>query len=233
MEFEVCIDSVNGAIAAGKYGAKRVELCSALSEGGLTPSPGMIAACATQGTAEVFVMIRPSAGGFNYSDQELLIMQKDIELAHQCGADGVVFGVLNTELTIDIQKNAFLLETAFRLELGTTFHRAIDLCPAPEKAVDDLVNLGFDRILTSGGKPKAAEGIATIQKMNQAAKNRIEIMAGSGVNPSNVAEFVGIGINAVHFTAHKKRAERLALDMGPKYDVDEEKIQLISNQLNK
>jgi len=233
MEFEVCIDSVSGAIAASKYGAKRVELCSALSEGGLTPSSGLIAACAAQSTAEVFVMIRPSAGGFSYTEQELLIMQNDIELAHQCGADGVVFGVLNADFNIDIQKNAFLLETAFRLALGTTFHRAIDLSPAPEKAVEDLVNLGFDRILTSGGRAKAAEGIPTIKKMSLAANNRIELMAGSGVNPENVAEFMSIGINAVHFTAHKKHAENLSLDMGPKYDVNEEKIQRIANQLNK
>lgn len=232
MDFEVCIDSVEGAIAASHYGAKRVELCSALSEGGLTPSLAMIEACVNQSDSEVFVMIRPSAGGFVYSDHEIELMERDIIAAHNVGAHGVVFGVLKDSLEVDVKKNLFLIETALKLNLGTTFHRAIDVCPNPTKELEHLINLGFDRMLTSGGKPKAIEGIDMIRELHQQANGRIEVMAGSGVNPENTSQFLKSGIEAIHFTAHLKKKSQLPLDMGPEYTVNNEKIQRIAFQLN-
>ncbi|NOQ72665.1 MAG: copper homeostasis protein CutC [Crocinitomix sp.] len=227
MDVEVCIDSVEGTIVASKYGAKRVELCSALSEGGLSPSLAMIEACVNNSTAEVFVMIRPSAGGFNYTEAELELMERDIRAASSVGAHGVVFGVLNGLNEVDIKANLFLIETAMELKLGTTFHRAIDLCSDVEKALEGLINLGFDRVLSSGGCSNAAKGLERIKKMVECAQGSIEIMAGAGVDAENVLEIISSGVDAVHFTAKKRIDEDLALDMGPKYVVDDEKIREI------
>jgi copper homeostasis protein len=233
MDFEVCIDSVKGAIIASKYGAKRVELCAALSEGGLTPSLAMIEACVQQSTAEVFVMIRPSAGGFNYNQAELELMERDIRAARSVGAHGVVFGALNSLNEVDIKANLFLIETAMELNLGNTFHRAIDLCVDIEKSVEDLINLGFDRVLSSGGASNVMQGLARIQQMVSSVNGRIEIMAGAGVNAENVIEIISSGVDAVHFTAKRSINERLALDMGPKYVVDEDKISAIATLIKK
>ena len=231
MDLEICIDSVEGAIIASKYNAKRVELCAALSEGGLTPSAGMIEAVSKVSTAEVFIMIRPSAGGFIYSDYEIELMERDIRVAKEMGAQGVVFGVLKENNTVAIKQNLYLIETALSLGLGATFHRAIDLCTHPLQALEDIINLGFDRILTSGSKPTAIEGIATIQQLAIASKNRIEIMAGSGINAANFTSFGNSGIHALHCTAKTTVNEELSLDMGPKYVADEEKIKAINEQL--
>lgn len=228
MDFELCIDSVEGAKIASKFAAKRVELCSALSEGGLTPSIGMIEACVNAGNAEVYVMIRPSAGGFVYSDDELQLMERDMRAAASVGAHGVVFGILTPDFNVDIQKNMYLMETAIALGLGTTFHRAIDLCPNPIEALDNLIHIGFKRILTSGGRNSAEKGINQIERLFRHANGQLEIMAGSGINPENVHLFKAIGIDAVHCTAKKSLSEKLALDMGPKYEVDADKIRKIS-----
>lgn len=227
MDLEICIDSVEGAKIASKYAVKRVELCAALSEGGLTPSAGMIEAVSKVSSAEVFVMIRPSAGGFSYSNQEIKLMERDIRVAKEMGADGVVFGVLLNNKTIDVKRNLYLMETALALNLGTTFHRAIDLCSDPTQSLEDIINLGFDRILTSGGKSTALEGIKSIQKLAEVANNKIEIMAGSGINSKNCAALINTDIHAIHCTAKSQINEELILDMGPKYAVDEEKIEAI------
>tara|TARA_B110000037_G_scaffold93295_1_gene109844 strand:+ start:21835 stop:22533 length:699 start_codon:yes stop_codon:yes gene_type:complete len=229
MEVEVCIDSVQGALVASKHGSKRVELCSALSEGGLTPSLGIIEACVKNTSTEVFVMIRPSAGGFNYNEAELELMERDIRAASSVGAHGVVFGVLNGLNDVNIKANLFLMETALELKLGTTFHRAIDLCPNPPKALEELINLGFDRILTSGSAPNALSGLENIKKLINTANGRIEVMAGAGINAGNVLQIGESGVDALHFTAKKLADEKLELDMGPKYIVDEEKISTIAN----
>lgn len=228
MDFEVCIDSVEGALLASKHGAKRVELCAALSEGGLTPSAAMIEACAEVSTAEVYVMIRPSAGGFCYSPAEIKLMRRDINAAKSLGAHGVVFGILNSDFSVDIKNNILLMETALDLELGTTFHRAIDLCPNPLNALESLIHIGFNRILTSGGKETAEEGMKGIKELLAAANRKIEIMAGSGISASNAAKFIELGLDAIHFTAKKMIQEKLTLDMGPKYQVDEFKMQEIA-----
>lgn len=218
MDFEVCIDSIDGAKLAEKYGAKRVELCAALSEGGITPSAGMIEACvnATSNT-EVFVMIRPRAGHFHYSRSEIAIMLRDIEAVHQLGANGVVFGCLNENQEIDLQANMTLLEKAFELKMGTTFHRAIDLTKDPAEALVHLIHLGFDRVLTSAGKTRAIVGLPMLQRMKEQAGQQIEIMAGSGVNSQNVRHFQDAKLDAVHFTTHQLNPTSLALDMGPHY----------------
>lgn len=232
MDFEVCIDSVEGAIMASKYGAKRVELCSALDLGGLTPSVGMIEACVEASESAVYVMIRPSAGGFAYTDAEIRLMEEDIRMVAAAGANGVVFGMLDEKGNPDIQKCMYLMESVRTLELGATFHRAIDLCKNPLKAVEDCFNIGFERILTSGGKEKAIDGIDLIAEMAKVAQNRIEIIAGSGINHQNVHKFLDLGVHAVHFTARRLVNEGLQLEMGRKYELDEEKIRTISELLS-
>ncbi|MGB1102135.1 MAG: copper homeostasis protein CutC [Crocinitomicaceae bacterium] len=233
MYFEVCIDSVEGAIAAEKFGAKRVELCAALSEGGLSPSAGMIEACAkVLKNTQLFVMIRPRGGDFTYSESEILVMERDIVAAKQLGADGVVFGILEESGDIDIQKNMALIEKAFENKLGTTFHRAIDVSLNPIAAIEHLVHIGFDRILTSGGEAKALQGIGILNKMKEIAQNQIEIMAGSGVDVEQIEKFKAIGMDAVHFTAKTNLKNTLSLDMGPQTTVDTSKIEAIANQLN-
>lgn len=233
MDLEICIDSVEGAKIASKYNVKRVELCAALSEGGLTPSAGLIKAVVENSTADVYVMIRPSAGGFSYTDDEIFIMRNDIKIAKEMGAQGVVFGVLNKANKVDIKKNLFLIEEALNRGLGTTFHRAIDLCEAPIQAMEDIINLGFNRILSSGGEKTAMEGIGLLRAMKIASKNRIEIMAGSGINAKNCLQFKESELHALHFTAKKNVNELFDLDMGPKYSVNEEKIKSIHDQISK
>jgi copper homeostasis protein len=227
MEIEICIDSVEGAIAASEAGAHRVELCTALSEGGLTPSIGLIEACVKNSTAEVYVMIRPSAGGFVYTPKELELMHRDIQAVHDVGAKGVVFGLLKENRELDIKKTVLLMETALKLDLGTTFHRAIDVSLDPLKTLENLIFIGFNRVLTSGGAPSALEGLPVIQSMLEIANGKIDIMAGSGINALNVKEFTKIGVNAVHFTAKRDLKELLPIDMGPKYTVDYQKINAI------
>lgn len=227
MDFEICIDSVEGAIAASKYGAKRVELCTALNEGGLTPNLAMIESVVKISTADVYVIIRPSSGGFVYSDNELKIMERDIRAVHDLGAHGVVFGILEKDGKIDFERNKFLIQTVKKLKLGSTFHRAIDVCLDPLNGIESIINIGFQRVLTSGQQVKAIDGINMIREMVKVASNRIEIMAGSGVNQNNAFTLAKTGISALHFTARKPLKENLKLDMGQKYEVDEEKIKTI------
>jgi copper homeostasis protein len=231
MTFEFCIDTIEGAIAAKKYGVKRVELCSALNVGGLTPSFGLIQQCSQQGV-EVHVMIRHIEGGFVYSKEDVIIMEEDIKKAKEAGASGVVFGCLTPQNTLAIDANITLIETARNLNLEVTFHRAFDLVKDTKETLISLINLGVDRILTSGQRDKAIEGIDIIEQLLKQANGRIEIMAGSGVNSSNVKQLSETGIDALHFTIHQSKTETESLGMGSKTIIDESKITSILNLFN-
>lgn len=222
MIFEFCIDSIEGAIAAQQNGVKRVELCAALNVGGLTPSYGLIEQCA-QLNVEVHVMIRHIEGGFVYSQEDILVMQQDIKMAKQAGAYGVVFGCLTSENTLDMDSNIMLIETAKELNLEVTFHRAFDFVDDSIATLTSLINLGVDRILTSGQKDKAIEGIDTITHLAKQANGQIEIMAGSGVNANNALALANTGIDALHFTIHQANNETGSLGMGTRTTFDEEK----------
>lgn len=175
---EVCVDTTQGLEAAIAGGADRIELCSALSLGGLTPSAGFMKHAASA-PIPVYAMIRPRAGDFVFGDLEIEVMQQDIDTAKGVGLAGVVLGASNADNTLDVSVLSNLLARA--KGLGTTLHRAIDLTPDMEQAVDQAISLGFDRVLTSGGAVTADAGHDMLQRMHHRVSGRLSIMAGSGV----------------------------------------------------
>lgn len=229
MNFELCTDSLEGALAASNNNFKRIELCSALSIGGITPSVGLIEQCVKQSTVEVHVMIRHKEGGFNYSVDDLEIMKTDIIASRNAGAHGVVFGVLTNDNQVS-GSNTELLKLAKSFGMQVTFHRAFDFITDYKAAIEKLINIGFDRLLTSGLKPKVEQGLGVISNLQKQYGDAIEIMAGSGVNRDNALKIAESGINNLHFTAHKPKGELLALSMGEVMMVDEEKINSIISQ---
>lgn len=231
MNLELCTDCVEGAQMAQKYGFKRIELCSALSEGGLTPSFGMIKKCReVSGKVEVHAMIRVRGGSFTCSELEYGVMLEDIEQAAKAGARGVVFGILDKEGGIS-EKNGELVRLAHSLGLKATFHRAFDQVKDPLQALETLVEMGFDRVLSSGLGETALDGIETIRAMHEHLGQSIEVMAGSGVNSGNAALLAGTGIDNLHFTARKRAEEELVNGMGINMVTDEQKIRAIQKAL--
>ncbi len=226
MIFEVCADSVAGAIAAEKYGAKRIELCSALSVGGLTPSVGLVEECAVNSTVEVHAMLRHREGNFQYTKDDVAIMQKDIIALTKAGAKGVVFGILDEKKEFS-ELNLPLIEKALENGLEVTFHRAFDFTSSPEKTIEKLIENKVTRLLTSGGKPTAFEGLELITKLQKDYGSDIQIMAGSGVNASNALQIAESGVGNLHFTA-KKSVGQVLLSMGEQTIVDEDKIKSIT-----
>ena len=185
--FEVCTNSVESCIAAQEGGANRVELCAGIPEGGTTPSYGEIAmAREVLTTTRLHVIIRPRGGDFLYSPVEVKTMLKDIEMARQLGADGVVFGCLTTNGGIDVPVMKQLMEAS--KGLSVTFHRAFDVCRDPFAALEQLIELGCDRILTSGQQSDAVKGIPLIAELVRRADGRIIIMPGCGVRENNIAK---------------------------------------------
>jgi len=206
-ELEICVFSVDAAIAAQKAGADRVELCSGFTEGGLTPSAGTIRMVRKQLNIGCFVMIRPRGGDFCYSDLEIEQMHHDIEFAKSCGVDGIVLGVLQPNGHVNITRTRELVQHAAPLQV--TFHRAFDLTVDPFRALDDIVVCGCRRILTSGQKTTALEGFDTIKKIVAYSAGRIDIMAGSGVDTENARKFIEAGVQALHFSAKKIEPSRM------------------------
>jgi copper homeostasis protein len=231
MILEVCTDSLEGTQMAANYKAKRVELCSALSVGGLTPSMALVEKCIQLGGIEVHAMLRHREGDFVYSDSECEILLRDMELLAAAGVKGVVFGCLTRENKLDTNKNNLLAKLARKLGLECTFHRAFDFSEKPKKALEELIEQGFTRILTSGQSPTAIDGIGLIAELIKQSTGRIQIMAGSGVNGSNAEELASTGVDALHFTSHKAVAKAM-MGMGTHFIPDEEKIQGIKLALN-
>ena len=194
---EACVDSVESALAAQAGGASRVELCDDLVEGGTTPSAGMIATCRERLRIPLFVIIRPRGGDFHYSEVELEVMRRDIATARELGADGVVLGVLHRDGSIDEERTRALVEEAG--PLSVTFHRAFDVCREPFEALEVLVRLGIDRVLTSGQAATAEQGIPVIAGLVRQAAGRIGILAGGGIREGNVQRIVReTGVREVH-----------------------------------
>ena len=206
---EACVDSVPSALAAEAGGAGRVELCDNLIEGGTTPSAGTIAEAKSRLRIPVFVMIRPRGGDFLYSDVEYGVMRRDIAHARDLGADGVVFGLLDRDGTVDVERTRALVDAA--RPLPVTFHRAFDVARSPDDALEVLVGLGVERVLTSGQAPTAPEGAALIAGLVRRAAGRIGILPGCGIDESNVREVVAqTGAREVHVRGTSPVRTRMA-----------------------
>lgn len=182
---EICVDSVESATIAEAAGAGRIELCSSLAEGGITPSAGLIEAVRNNITIDLNVIIRPRGGDFLYSDTEFSVMRRDIERAGEAGADGIVTGILNRDGSVDIDRTALLVEYASPMRV--TFHRAFDMCRDAGKALDDIIATGASRILTSGQARTAIEGARAIKGLVASAGDRISVMPGGGIDEYNIA----------------------------------------------
>lgn len=187
-QVEICLDSVESARAAQAGGAHRIELCSDLRSGGITPSAGLIAMVRKSVTLRLHVLIRPRPGNFVYSHDEFEVMKRDILLARQLGANGIVLGILQASGMVDVLRTRELVEAA--LPLPVTFHRAFDAVADFEQALEAVRQTGAVRILTSGGAPDAAAGIAAIARLIEQAGQSLTIMPGGGVRPSNVARIL-------------------------------------------
>ncbi|HXF61812.1 MAG TPA: copper homeostasis protein CutC [Caldilineaceae bacterium] len=197
---EVCVDSVEGAIAAQRGGAHRVELCANLFEGGVTPSAGAIELARRHLTIGLHVLIRPRGGDFCYSALEFEVMRRDIEIAKSLGADGVVLGLLLPDGTVDEARTGALVKLARPLSI--TFHRALDMAADPASALETLIRLGIERVLTSGQEPSALEGAETIAALVRQAQGRIAVMAGGGIHERNIARIVkATNVSEVHLSA--------------------------------
>ena len=194
---EVCVDSLESAVAAERGGAKRVELCGALQEGGVTPSAGLIAAARKKVSVALHVMIRPRAGDFYYSADEFSVMSRDVLMAKQLGADGVVFGILDLDGRVDISRTRQLVDLARPLK--TTFHRAFDMSSDLLQSLQDVVEAGANRILTSGGAQSALEGAGILRELVSASSERIIIMAAGGISDQNIEAVIKqTGVREIH-----------------------------------
>ena len=201
-KFEICANSVASCIAAQEGGADRVELCAGIPEGGTTPSYGMIRNARKSINIGLNVIIRPRGGDFLYSESEIEEMLYDIHIAKELGADGLVFGCLTPEGDVDIKVMKRLMEAAG--ETPVTFHRAFDHTSDPLKALEDIIGLGCARILTSGCRPTALEGVSLLTRLVEVAEDRLIIMPGCGVKEDNIAEIARLsGAREFHFSARE------------------------------
>lgn len=239
---EVACDTVSSALAAQAGGADRIELVAALGEGGLTPSLGKFLAIKEQVDIPVFVMIRPRRADFCYAEADFAEMLRDVALFREHGADGLVSGVLLPNGTVDQTRTAQLREAAGPLPF--TFHRAIDLCVDLPEAMETLIRLGIDRILTSGGEASAPAGADMIRALAEQAQGRIALMAGAGVTPDTLPTLLNIpGLTEFHASAKKVVASQMThrgrAAMGHEaadteyrwYESDQETIATLKRQL--
>lgn len=203
MTVEVCAYSLQSCLTAQAAGAQRIELCGGQAEGGTTPSAGLIQLARQHLTIPLYVMVRPRGGDFLYTDTEFSVMAADIETAKTIGADGIVLGLLRADGTVDEDRTCQLVKLAYPLPV--TFHRAFDMTRSPTEALEAVIRTGAIRILTSGQQPTAEAGLPVLRELVQQAAGRIEIMAGAGVNSSNVGSLTEAGVDALHLSGSIRR----------------------------
>jgi copper homeostasis protein len=197
---EVVVYNIDSAFKAQEGGADRIELCDNPADGGTTPSLGVVEVVRQNVTMDVFVMLRPRGGDFCYSSYEFHAMKRDLLQCQRLSVDGFVFGILNPDGTIDKKRCKELIDKARPLQ--ATCHRAFDMTRDPFEALEDCIEVGFKRILTSGQQPKAGEGTELIRRLVERAGGRISVMAGSGVNEDTVGGIVSdTGVQEIHFSA--------------------------------
>lgn len=199
IETEICCFSLESAMVAHKLSATRIELCGGFLEGGTTPSQGLIQLVLEKTSPKTFVMIRPRGGDFCYSDSEVLTIYNEINAIKKLNPAGFVFGALRSDGSVDVDLCEKVISWA--KPFPVTFHRAFDQTTDAKKSLEELIALGFERILTSGLKNSALEGLTMLKELKALGEGKIQIMAGAGVNSSNVTAFVKAGLEAIHFTA--------------------------------
>lgn len=218
---EICAGSLNSALAAQEGGADRVELCDNLYEGGTTPSYGIIKTCKSLLSIPIFPIIRPRGGDFVYSDHEFEVMKQDVQCCLELGCAGIVLGILRPDGSVDIERCSELITLSGAMQL--TFHRAFDRCCDPEKGLEEIVKMGFNRILTSGGMNYAEDAIPEISKRVKQAENRISIMPGSGITTGNLMTLAK-DTRAFEFHSTAKRKIDAAAQSSLKTNLDSEDL---------
>jgi copper homeostasis protein len=209
MIIEVCANSYESAINAEVGGANRVELCKDLHLDGITPDNEVVIKTLNKLKIPVFILIRPRSGDFVYTNEEFKLMKSDIIKFKKLGCSGIVSGVLNTDNTIDIKRTKELIQLSRPLEF--TFHRAFDKIVNPIEGLEELIEIGADRVLTSGQEDSAIKGIKLIAKLIEITNNRITIMPGSGVKSDNINNFKAIGANEIHGSFSKNQKTQIAI----------------------
>ncbi len=231
MLLEICASNYQSAVNAQKAGAHRIELCSELAVGGITPSYGLLKKVMEELTIPVMVLIRPRSGNFVYSAADFDIMKRDIELCKELGCAGIVSGVLTSDFKIDIRRTSELIELSRPLPF--TFHRAFDHVVNPEEAVVDLVNLGAKRILTSGQHAKAIDRIENLKQYQKLAGKELTIMPGGGINAGNCYAFAKANFKEIHASAteimEQTSEEKVSMN-SPKFL--QENVEVFSSQKN-
>jgi copper homeostasis protein len=203
---EIAVFDPQSAQLASSAGCDRIELCDNYSEGGITVSHEILRTIRKQISTPIFPIIRPRGGNFFYTDEEFKRMKKDISLCKQLNFEGVVLGILNKNKTVDIERTTQLVELAYPLQ--ATFHRAFDETANAFQALEHIISCGCKRILTSGQKPNAVEGIELLKQLSQQSNDRITIVAGGGIRSENIAEIAGnTGISAFHSSAKKESTQ--------------------------
>ncbi len=244
MVLEICVDSVESAIAAQAGGAQRVELCSDLNEGGITPSAGLIQAVRRHVGIEVFVMVRPRGGDSFYTDHEYDVMKADVIQAKDLGADGIVLGLLDQEGHVDVERIRELVRLACPMQV--TFHRAFDMSANLDESLARVIETGANRILTSGGMQTVTQGAEQVMHLIHAARGRIQIMAGGGIRQENIRK-IALRTHAtefhcslrirtqspVTFQNHGLKLGTVANDEFARYVVLEENVRGLREALNK
>lgn len=208
MRLEICVDCIESALAAQQGGADRIEICSSLASGGTTPSLGLVQQCVLRCQVPSVVMIRPHDGGFVYNEDDLETMLRDIKTVKQLGVQGVVFGALTSDGNVDRRAMEKLIEASRPLQI--TFHRAFDVARDPLSALDAIIELGIDRLLTSGQSATAEKGVPLIRQLVNHAGNRLTVMAGAGISCSNVRKIIDESkVPEIHASASLLRPEPL------------------------
>lgn len=221
VKFEICSGSLQSALNAQEAGAHRVELCSALSLGGLTPSYGFIELARKRLKIDVNVLIRPRQGDFLYDSDEVAVMIRDIIACAQMGVDGVVIGALDPFGNVDVDACRAMVAVAKHHGMSVTFHRAIDRACNIMAALEDVISVGADRVLSSGGKPTSLEGLETLARMNAAAAGRVIIMPGGGVNAENIRQILeGTGAQEIHFSGSQTIQSEMVYREGVSFTPD-------------
>ena len=236
--FELCAETIDACLAAKEGGAHRIELCSGLSEGGLTPSHGLVQAAIERSGLPVHVLLRPRGGDFMYTRPEVAVMREDIQHVKQLGAVGIVLGLLRTDGSVDVEGVRDLVQFAHPMKV--TFHRAFDVTPSLPQALEDVITTGCDRILTSGGHRDVVEGTSCLSELIVQAKHRIVVAVGGGLRLKDAASLARL-TGAAHFHGSLRRRlstgrpSNEAIDesrsFGERYIVDPDDIRSIIHQL--